>query len=425
MQTFFGREGPVQRAKGAWAPPSANNDKRCTICCGPMSYPEFSMATISPTLEGFRAAFRRPSFTLAEISWRWVTGAVGACVFVFGLFEYLDTLPVNGGELLFLRSRQPYLVAQALAHILRGSLIRVVLAGLIAAWLLSLLWMFAGAAGRIATVQALLDYFRHDAARLLAARENVVASEAIESAAIAEPRPDSPSQTPRTQSPFTPLLRLNFLRAATALAASVGFVGAAILTSFVSPDTNPRPGLAFLLFLPLAGMIALAWSSLNWLLSLAGVFAVRDAADTMGAISAAVGFCRNRAGAVAAVSTWTGLAHLAAWVGATTVVTVPIGLAGLLPWRLVVLGMLMVTLGYFALADWLYMARLAGYVCIAETPDELLRPAPLPPSPTPSLDLPRAPVAWLQTSIVQTSIDRDELILSDVVPPPEEPQPSN
>jgi hypothetical protein len=55
-----------------------------------------------------------------------------------------------------------------------------------------------------------------------------------------------------------------------------------------------------------------------------------------------------------------------------------------------------VTLAYFAVVDWLYMARLAGYVCIAEMPDALASsdrsPAPRP----------------------QTSIDRDEPILSDI-----------
>src|ERR1700758_2718936 len=108
---------------------------------------------ISPTVEGFRAAFRRPSITFAEISWRWAIGAAATALFLFGLFEYLDTLPVNNGELLFLRSRQPYLVAQAIAHILRGSLNRVVMAGMLAALLLMLLWIMVAALGRIATVR--------------------------------------------------------------------------------------------------------------------------------------------------------------------------------------------------------------------------------------------------------------------------------
>jgi hypothetical protein len=61
---------------------------------------------------------------------------------------------------------------------------------------------------------------------------------------------------------------------------------------------------------------------------------------------------------------------------------------------------ILVALAYFAVADWLYMARLAGYVCITEMPEEATQPippAPLPPSPR-----------------VQTAIDPDELILSDM-----------
>src|ERR1700733_8959479 len=97
---------------------------------------------ISPTLEGFRAAFRRPSLTLAEIMWRWIVGATAAAIFIFGLFEYLDTLPITNGELLFLRTRHPYFVAEAIAHILRGSLNRAAMAALLTALLLSVLWIF-------------------------------------------------------------------------------------------------------------------------------------------------------------------------------------------------------------------------------------------------------------------------------------------
>jgi hypothetical protein len=189
------------------------------------------------------------------------------------------------------------------------------------------------------------------------------------------------------------------------VAALLGLVGAAILVGFVSTDANPRPGLAFVLFVPLAGMICLAWTSLNWLLSLAGMFAVRDGSDAMRAIASAVTFFRERTGAVFAVSTWTGLAHLTAFVTATSVVSFPMALAGLLPGRVVFLGVLAVTLAYFAVADWLYTARLAGYVCILEMPEALLRPEPPPPFTPP------------QTALgppVQTTMDRDELILSDV-----------
>jgi hypothetical protein len=89
-----------------------------------------------------------------------------------------------------------------------------------------------------------------------------------------------------------------------------------------------------------------------------------------------------------------------AFVAATTLVSMPLGFIPLVPWRLAVLAMIFITLVYFALADWLYMARLAGYVCITEMTDEMF--APLPPP------IPVAPMP------LQTTIDRDELILSDV-----------
>ncbi len=347
------------------------------------------MSFHSPTLEGFRAAFRRPSLTLAEIVWRWTVGAAAAALFVFGLFEYLNTLPVTNGELLFLRTRHPYLVGEAIAHILRGSLNRAVMSGVLATLMLAVLWMIVASMGRIATVRVLLDYFRKDVAGNVSARgisedgERGVASNV---------------STNVESAPWLALLRLNFLRVAVALAAGFAFVGAGILAGFASPDAHPQPRLAFSLFLPLAGLICYLWWALNWLLSLAGMSAVRDESDAVGAIASATALCRERTGPVFAVTIWMGLAHLVALVGATTVASIPLGFAGVVPWRLVLAADILVTLAYFAVADWLYMARLAGYVCIAETPQALLAPSPLPKQGPP----------------LQTTIDRNELILSDL-----------
>lgn len=336
---------------------------------------------ISPTAEGFRAAFRRPLLTFAEITWRWVVGATATVLFFFGLFEYLDTLPVTNGELLFLRTRNPFLISQAIAHILRGNLNRGVLSLILAALLLAVIWIVAASLGRIATIEGMLDYFR--------------ARFAADTGGNAENDVKDKSAPGR----FTALLQLNFLRVSVILAGLVGLAGAAMISGSTSSPTHPRPGLAFLLFVPIAAVVCLIWYELNWLLSLAAVFVVRDADDVIAAISSAVALCRQRTAAVFAVGTWTGMAHLIAFVGASTVVAVPLALAGVLPWRLVALGMLVVTLAYLAVGDWLYTARLAGYVCIVEIPNALLAPPP------PIIPKPAVPAA---------TIDRDELILSDV-----------
>ncbi len=340
---------------------------------------------ISPTAEGFRAALRHPLLTFAEITWRWVVGATAVGLFFFGLFEFLDTLPVTNGELLFLRTRNPFLVSQAIGHILRGHLSRGLLSLILAALLLAIIWLVAASLGRIATVEALLEYFR---ARF--------------ATDTAQERENDGTGNP-AQGRFAALLRLNFLRVAVALAGLVGLAGAAVVALSASSARDPQTGTASLLFVAIAGVVCLIVYELNWLLSLAAVYVVRDADDAIGAISSSVALCRRRPAALFAVSTWTGVSHLIVFTGASMVVSVPLALAGMLPWRLVALGVVLVTLAYLAVADWLYTARLAGFVCIVEIPDALLVPPPPLPPPT----------------IPAATIDRAELILSDVpIPQP-------
>ena len=69
--------------------------------------------------------FRLPVLGLAEIAWRWSFGLAATAVLLFSLREYLGTLPVTAGEMLLLRTRQPALIAQALARIFQGSVSRV------------------------------------------------------------------------------------------------------------------------------------------------------------------------------------------------------------------------------------------------------------------------------------------------------------
>lgn len=344
------------------------------------------MPLVSPTLEGFRAAFRRPSFTFAEITWRWAVGATSTILLLFGFFEFLGTLPVTDGELLFLRTRNPFLVSQALAHILRGSLSRGLLSLILAILLLAVIWMVAASLGRLAILESILDYFRERF------RDDLKPADQGDEGAL--PGASFKDRVFR-------LLQLNFLRVALAVAGLIGLAGSATIAGFVSSPTNPRPGLVSVLFLPAAGVVCLIWYELNWLLSLASIFVVRDADDAVGAICSAVTLCRERTGAVFAVSTWTGLGHLTAFVGASTVASVPLALAGVLPWQLLAIGVTLVTLVYFAVSDWLYTARLAGYVCTTELPDALLAP------PAPPVITPTSPA----------TIDRDELILSDVPQP--------
>jgi hypothetical protein len=246
------------------------------------------MSAPSPTTEGFRAAFRRPSLTFAEIAWRWTVGSTAAVLVALCCIEYLNSLPVTKADSFLLSSRQPAFVARALTHILHGSLNRAVLAALLVGLALCVLWIIAASIGRLATLRALLERFRSEA------EGNFLTK----------------TQSSGKQRPIRALMALNFFRVVVVLAVFLALGGASILSSFVSSNANPRPGLAFALFVPLAGVICTAGWGLNWWLSLAGIFAVRNQEDAPDAVSEAVSFFREHAGSVLAVSVWTELAQI-------------------------------------------------------------------------------------------------------------------
>lgn len=335
------------------------------------------MSSRSPTLEGFRTILRRPSFGFAEISWRWSFGAAAALLVSFSLFEYLKTLPVSALDLLLLKTRQPALIGQAFAHIFRGSSVRLVHSFIILALGLIALWIAIAAPARAATVNALSGYFR------------------------AEQDSDQ-TKSWRLRS----LLGLNFFRVTAALAATLGCVTAFLLAGAAAPPGNPAPGVAFLIVLAVLLLVWLAWSAVNWFLSLASVFAVVAGRDTFGAISAAFDLCRDRTGSVFAAGSWFGLAHIVAFCVASSVLAFPLSFARVLPPVAVVSGVLAIALLYFAVADFLYMGRLAAYVAMIEFP------------PTSQWSLsPIIPATIQGPAIVagpRGAVDQSELILSDI-----------
>jgi hypothetical protein len=323
----------------------------------------------SPTLEGFRSMFRRPSLGFAEIAWRWSFGAAAGLLITLCCFEYLDTLTVTRGDLWLLRSRQPVLISQAIGNIARGSGFRLVEAFIVLALALTVGWLVIAALARAATVKALLALLR-----------------------------DQPD--PCASSRLGPLMGLSFLRAAAALAAIVGCFAAFVLGGMASPPPGETtPDASLLVIIVIFALVWLAWSMVNWLLSLAAIFAVADGRDTFDAIVCTVDFVRRRSGRLFAVGTSFGLAHLTAFVAASIAAAFPLGLAAALPWRIVVAALTVITLFYFAIADFLHVGRLAAYVAILELLAE------------PSFQ----PIA---VSVQPSgSVDRSELILSDVPAP--------
>jgi hypothetical protein len=341
------------------------------------------MSQRSPTLEGFRAAFRRPSLTLAEIAWRWSVGATGAALLGFAFFEYAASLPVTGFEERLLALRQPLLTLQVLSRILRTTVDRAMTATLVVALAVALIWIVAASVGRAATVRALLDYFRNSAGF-------------------------SPFEQQDRVVALRPLIAINFWRLVSALASVLSLGAVVILSRFVSREQGLGPALAFFLIVLLAPLICMVWVQLNWVLSLACVFVLRDSDDALGAIAAAVSFLRERTGAVVAVGTWNALARIGVFGGAASLVSVLLAFVPVAPARAVAAGVLLVTLVYCAVVDWLYIARLGGYICIAEIPSSVI-------STIAELSTPPFNLLHVETgNPIETAVDASESILSDV-----------
>jgi hypothetical protein len=229
-----------------------------------------------------------------------------------------------------------------LSRIFQGSAPRAVAAFAVLVPALGLAWIVIASLGRAATLKTLIEYFRgsHGPVR--------VAS----------------------------LLALNSLRAVTFLAALVGVVGALLAArAAASSSGDPSPGSALLIFWMLIMLVGLACSLLNWYLSLAAIFVVRDGASTFAALAAAIDLCRSRTVSMAAALTWFGVAHTAMFVVASFAAAVSLGLSEVLPGGVVLGGLLLVTLLYFAAVDFLYVGRLAAYVFMIEPPVVLPLPA--------------------------------------------------
>jgi hypothetical protein len=344
------------------------------------------MNSHSPTLEGFRVMFRRPSLGLAEIAWRWSLGFATALLFFFSLVEYLDTLAVTDADLLLLRSRQPFLISHAIVHIFSGSAPRLVAAGILLIFAMALAWIGTASFGRAVTLRALVGYFGTD--KMQSVRATFSGQEG----------------TWQLRS----LVGLNFCRVAITLAALVGCVGGLLLAGLASSKSDPSPGSATLIFLMMVMLIWLAWAVLNWFLSIASIFVVAEGRDTFGAVASAVEFCRARTGSVLAAGTWFEIAHVVVFVVASSAIAIPLAFSGVLPAGVILGGVLLVALLYFAIVDFLYVGRLAAYLAVLSFPEQSLvsqtvQPA-LPDSGSQSALPPQS----------RSSIDPNELILSDV-----------
>ena len=287
---------------------------------------------------------------LAEIAWRWCFAAAAWLAGLVLVLEYLNSIQVSWQERLAVQSGEPLLALAGVAHALRGSAGRLAAGFIVTATGLAILWILASAVGRLATLKALL---------------------------------------PSIAGGYRSLVGLSFLRAGLFLAALLAALAGLILAAFAGRGGDAAAGT--IVVAVLLTFTWLIWALLNWLLSLAAIFVLRDQRDTFGAVGAAVKLIRESFGEVVLTSLPFVLLHYAALAVAVAagilIFDVMIRVSAQAGWALVA-----ITIAYFAYADFLYISRLAAYVTLAGpggegVPQAIASPSPEPPAAVAPLDL--------------------------------------
>jgi hypothetical protein len=157
------------------------------------------------------------------------------------------------------------------------------------------------------------------------------------------------------------LMLLRVLLFVATLLAAVLAVECAVWVSTPARAVEPNWVLYILILLVALPLITIAWAILNWMLSLAPLFAVREQNGVLGSLATAFRSVRSERKAYWSASGAYGLLRTAALVALIVVGAV---LAALSQSR-IVLGLLcLLLLAYFAFADLLYVARMAAYLQI-------------------------------------------------------------
>jgi len=237
----------------------------------------------------------------------------------------LPSVPVSNGDIAALHSHNYFLIAGAALHICEGSGAHLLSVFLIVAAAVSLLWLVASAVGRIVTLLPL-----------------------------------SPEANPNYAGVFgLSFLRMLWAWLGVALCLAV-IVGSSFAAAEVSNDlAHPNFALYFLLLAVGLPIVLIVWSVLNWYLSLAPIFCLREAKGTFASVGSTMRAARARRREFFRVSSAYTLPRLIALL--FVIVLATLAAAGLNQTGAIV-AVVLLSLAYFALADFFYIARLAAYI---------------------------------------------------------------
>jgi hypothetical protein len=280
----------------------------------------------NPITQGLRFIARDPVIFLVEILWRWSFGLL-ACLLVFaaGLI-LLGPLPIGDSWTTAWSSRDPRRIGGMIFFTLSLLGNKAVIAAIAVPILIALLWAVLSALGRNITVKRL--------------RAGV------------------------TSLHFRSILALQLLRAFFTWFCAVLLI-AAIVGEALIATRGPKPDLFlyYLMVMPSVLVISSLWLVINWHLSLAVIFG-RDGQSFRGAFRQARQTVRFQRSDFAGTGFVFLLFRIVVLLVAVAICGLTSKMAGSAPQAYFALVMV-VSLAYFAISDFLYMSRMAAYLALA------------------------------------------------------------
>ncbi len=303
------------------------------------------MAGPTPTRDGWRAITQAPLLILCEISWRWTFGIALWAVIAYIAFSSLGQVQITDTEIKLLRALDPYASSYVLLRVMNAIVPVVLRVFVYTLPALIVLWIAAATFGRAATLKALLG----ERARKVR---------------------------------WSALVGVNLLRVLVVFAAVLAFVGTSILIGRMFRGEPELLGAAILLGLGVNLLILSAWSLLNWFLTLAPIFVLRDGAGTFGALGSSLDLFRAHSGAYMGAAVGLALVRLALITVVSVLSVIPLGMIGTSPMMAAIVVGITLALIYWALTDAVQIWRIAAYVSLAnyepEIPVPVVQPVPLP-----------------------------------------------
>ena len=280
----------------------------------------------NPITQGLRAVTRDPAIFLVEILWRW-SFAVLACLLVAGVgMMLLGPLHVGKAWDSAWGSRDPQRIGQFLVVIVLLLGTKLIIVAIAIPLAIALLWGILSALGRFVTVKRL--------------------------------------RSGLTSLRFRTVFALQLLRGLVSWFALILLFATTLGEALIATrGTQPDLVLYYLMVMPSVVLIGVSWLILNWYLSLAAIFG-REGQSFRGAFRQARQTVRQQRSDFAGTGFVFLLFRTVILLIALAVCGLTSGMAGTAPRSYFVL-LLVVSLAYFAVADFLYMARMAAYLALA------------------------------------------------------------